>query len=898
MLCGEPTERGGPRRYLRLEAEDRFVWDELDGERNVVALAKAYTRRFGTMGLFRVQQTVDLLAAAGMVDGVATDRFYGPTATVVARRGLAGKLATFNRTVLYRQVTVPGFAASIRASYRVVGRLLTSRVALVVLAVVAGWGFWRWWSIEHPRVAELSPRQIGWTVGAALLSLYAHELAHGWATLRCGHRVHRAGLLVVFGTPGAFVDTSDLWLAPRRQRIAVTGAGAVANLLLAAGAVAMARRTGSQTWAAVASGQYLLVAANATPLLKLDGYYALMDTVGVANLRERSLVYLTGGFGRAWRRAWSEGDLLPRLGREERILALYGVAMALWLVGVGVAGMLVLPERTYETIAFAWQVRNLHWAAPAVAFALLEMTVLGLVQLYAARQQVRQLAAEVGRRVERSSGAGALALVTALVVIGGAAVPNLAGTRSVHAERLWGSLVPLAVCLLAVIRGTAAVRATRSSHWRTVAAVGVVACAGLGVAEALDLGGLDHTAAPLRALAAVAVLAVLGWRWRELLSSLRGDLRAAWLPVLVGAALLVVPAAPDHVGALAVASGLVVAARLLARPHVRGSAPADIPARTTPSAAQLAGHLQRGFAFLAERIPQQIGELFGEAERVRFLSAANAAAVDAGWVLWFVEGGQLVDRTTGGVGERGAVYGGALARFVELAGQQSDPEVALQAVAEARLALPDRLGVLVDECLGDALVGLGRPTLAIDPADPTAPGRFALRHLVNVPIDAAAGTVGHLAIERVVGDTNRIASTAGWGLWCRANGQLVDDPIEGREPAAERGRNFLAVLYANLARAVGETHVKRSVQQALDTISVELRPEAAALVAGLPWAAPPAPRTLPDRPIDAWPIAAPSGVAAADVGAAWPIPAAVSTQRPDDACAHGCAAVASSSRST
>lgn len=836
VLTAPAANPRDPRRYLKLEAEDLFVWHELDGERTVVELAKAFTRHFGTMGLFRVQQAVELFTNAGFLHGAGRESMYPAMTRQIARRTLAGRLTAFNRAALYRQITVPGFARSIRATYRFGGRLLTSRVGVVLLGATVGWGLWQWRTLDHPRPSELSQGQAAWVGLATLLSLYLHELAHGWATLRLGRRVERAGLLVVFGTPGAFVDTSDMWLASRRHRAIVTCAGVVANLTFAAGAIWMARRTGSTTWAATASAQYVLVVANATPLIKLDGYYLLMDAVDVPNLRERSLAYVSGGFFRAWRRAWSVGDLVPRLGRDERLLAGFGLAMFGWVIVVGLAGLLVMPERVWRTLQLAWGIRNGAWPARVFGFTVLVLVLFGVLQLVAGRRQVLDLARTLGRRIERSSGTASLVLVASIVLVGGVAIPNLAGTRSTAAEHLWSSLVPLIACTLAAVRGRAAATGAGSSTWRVVFAVAAAGCTVLAAGEALDLIGRDRTANTLGSIVAIAVLLTLAPAWRRILGSLRGDLRAAWVPVLFGTVLLLLPGVSRHVGALSMASGTVVGARLLRRPFVRRDRPADIPAGTVPNGRQLAAHLQRGFTFLAERPPKQIGELFGEPARRQFLTAANTAAVDAGWTMWFVEDGRLIDNSPPDLSQRSDIYAKALCRFVELIGVDSDIEVGIQAVAEARFMMPPRLGVLIDESIGHALASVGRPDLTTDPADPAAPTRFALRHLVNVPIDAAAATVGHLAIEKVVGATNAIASRSGWGLWCRANGQLHDDSPGELGGAVIHGRDLLAVLYANLAGAAGHAHVHRSVQEALDTIAVDLRGAAAALVDGLPWA--------------------------------------------------------------
>jgi len=127
--------------------------------------------------------------------------------------------------------------------------------------------------------------------------------------------------------PAAFVDTTDIWMEPRRPRLVVSWAGPHSGFFLGGleSLVIMALPGG-----AVASVlyrfailTYLTSFMNLNPLLKLDGYYILMDWLEIPRLRERSLAFI----GKPLRAKLRKRE---RFTREEIIFAVFGVLAAVW----------------------------------------------------------------------------------------------------------------------------------------------------------------------------------------------------------------------------------------------------------------------------------------------------------------------------------------------------------------------------------------------------------------------------------------------------------------------------------------------------------------------------------------------------------------------------------------
>ncbi|WP_367848127.1 biotin/lipoyl-binding protein [Rhodoferax sp. WC2427] len=131
-----------------------------------------------------------------------------------------------------------------------------------------------------------------------------HEAAHALALRHYGEHVRLAGITLVLLNPVPFVDASAAeGLRSRHQRALVSAAGIMAELLVAAGAMAV--------WLAVQPGLVRDVAfitlligglstllTNGNPLLRYDGYYVFCDLLDLRNLATRSGRYGTEGLAR------------------------------------------------------------------------------------------------------------------------------------------------------------------------------------------------------------------------------------------------------------------------------------------------------------------------------------------------------------------------------------------------------------------------------------------------------------------------------------------------------------------------------------------------------------------------------------------------------------------------
>lgn len=198
-------------------------------------------------------------------------------------------------------------------------------------------------------------------VVAIMTLALVHEFGHALILKHYGGSVHEMGFLLMYFQPAFYCNISDTYLlAGRRPRILVGLAGLFFQGLATAFAVVAWRVLEPGTivanffWVFVAVSLAIFL-FNLNPLIKLDGYYILVDWLRIPNLRAKSFAYW-----RATIRHWLFGTATPlrqHNSREIRVYRWYGVLAALytsaffgffaywitrWLVGSwGIAGAVI-----------------------------------------------------------------------------------------------------------------------------------------------------------------------------------------------------------------------------------------------------------------------------------------------------------------------------------------------------------------------------------------------------------------------------------------------------------------------------------------------------------------------------------------------------------------------------
>ncbi|MCA2213452.1 metalloprotease [Jidongwangia harbinensis] len=318
--------------YLRLTPEEWQLATMMDGSYTVARLVAEFARIAGRLSPDQVRRIVADLAGNRMLEELPIDAF-GPLQEIVQRPLAARMGRSLLAAARGRRMLMINIDPVITALYRGGGRFLFHRASAIALAVISLVGavlfLGTWWRGSQAVFLSGGSYLLGAVVLLLLnvVALACHELGHALATKHAGRHVPAAGLLVYFGIPSVFVDTTDVWMAGRRARMLVTAAGPASGLVLAGimQLVGLAVPGLGPLAFKLAFVWYLNVLFNLNPFLTLDGYYLLMDWLEIPNLRSRGLSWVTGRLrGRPPR--WSMLD------REGRIVALYGVLAVLWLV--------------------------------------------------------------------------------------------------------------------------------------------------------------------------------------------------------------------------------------------------------------------------------------------------------------------------------------------------------------------------------------------------------------------------------------------------------------------------------------------------------------------------------------------------------------------------------------
>ncbi len=334
--------------YARLDPREFDLLELMDGRHSVKELVVAYYQRHGVLALARV---------AGLVNLLQSEVFLRQRPTHVYAV-LAQRLHPTHKRTLPTELASTNFDARLDAWYRAWGHLFFNRTWLLIglgAAVVGPALVLAELAQGRSAVYELGG-SLAWTVLLlvilALATLALHELGHGLAVKHAGRRVHRAGVRLYYALPAAYVDTTDIWMAPPGMRLLTAFAGPWTGLVLGAAlaVVAVAVPEGP-------IGAFLFTAAfvflvdnifNFNPLLELDGYYMLVDLLDKPLLRPRALGFVRGPLlGKLRRR--------DPLSGEERLFTLFGLAAA----GYAVLAV-IIAVRAWQALALPLIVAGLQ----------------------------------------------------------------------------------------------------------------------------------------------------------------------------------------------------------------------------------------------------------------------------------------------------------------------------------------------------------------------------------------------------------------------------------------------------------------------------------------------------------------------------------------------------------
>jgi putative peptide zinc metalloprotease protein len=357
--------------YISLEPEDLELVELMDGTRSAQDILVKHLENRGVLALGRLARLTGALAANGFF-GEERPAIYEKLMAQRANRDPLARISLWLRRLIMWDVARWNNAdRTVDLVYRWGGWLAFTRLggAAVLLFSVAGLVAWvrEVTSARHSLVTVEGSYVLGLVVLIALqvLSISVHEAGHALAIRHYGRRVRRLGLAIYYLFPCMYVDSTDMTMAPRRQRIIVALAGPIAGMTVGAACAFIAAvdggLAGSLAFKAASLFVFQLV-VNLLPILELDGYHVLVDLLDAPLLRQRSM-------------AFARNKVMSKLRRRER-----------WTskeLGLGLYGVLAIVT-SLLMIFFAlsiWQTRVSSAAGEVLALGAVGPLLLGAIVL-------------------------------------------------------------------------------------------------------------------------------------------------------------------------------------------------------------------------------------------------------------------------------------------------------------------------------------------------------------------------------------------------------------------------------------------------------------------------------------------------------------------------------------
>ncbi len=348
--------------YLKIDAQDYFLWERIDGDHSVRDLAVAYFAAFRSFPFDRLVQLLAQLKAKCMLEERPV-HVLGSVAQRLEERTLAYRLQRFSETSMSKEFSIKNVDGLFAALYRRVAWPIFTRPGLVVWSLAAIAGLILFVRMlaggTYPLVQTAGSYGLGLLVLllGSYIHIFFHECGHALTCKHFGRSVLKGGFLFYYGSPAFFVDTTDIWMAPKGARIVTSCAGPAADLLVGGLLMIVIALFPGIPFAAVlfqlAAMAYLGILTNLAPFIELDGYYILMDWLEIPLLRKKSLAFV--------RERLAPKLLIERtpFSREERIFAIYGLLAGAYTVFTVVLTIILWQSQVGKLITTALSGRDI-----------------------------------------------------------------------------------------------------------------------------------------------------------------------------------------------------------------------------------------------------------------------------------------------------------------------------------------------------------------------------------------------------------------------------------------------------------------------------------------------------------------------------------------------------------
>lgn len=286
------------KRYFKLSEIGWFIWLQLDGKQTIQDVILALSSVHAIFSPNIVTDTIFNLANADFIDLPAIHIMGESEPDNVTK---LEKLKRSFFKIIFKSYIFHEIDKWLTVSYKTFIHFFFTKSAKVFMIFLFITGLMAFFAFG-PAVIEFLPQTQHPFILILLLMLahialvIVHELAHAYTTKSFGYEIHSAGFIFYWIGLTAYVDTSDMWLGNREQRILVNLAGPYVDMLIAGVASIcawyLANWQVKEFFWLLALLLYASVLKNLNPFNGGDGYYALADLLNYSKLRAVALTWL------------------------------------------------------------------------------------------------------------------------------------------------------------------------------------------------------------------------------------------------------------------------------------------------------------------------------------------------------------------------------------------------------------------------------------------------------------------------------------------------------------------------------------------------------------------------------------------------------------------------------
>ncbi|HUH97408.1 MAG TPA: hypothetical protein VLZ89_08630, partial [Anaerolineales bacterium] len=211
--------------YVRLSSEEFWVWGRIDGESTIQQLVVAYFMQYEAFAFDAIISLIERLREGHML-AEPPQHLYAEVAAGIAKQSLSYKLSWVAREVFTKEFVIKNLDKRLDAVYRYGGWILFTFPFQILFLLVSLFGTGLFVQLaQDPRYNLLAADTFLQLGLLAYIPLIIHEFGHAITARHMGCEVYKGGVMLYYGLPAAFVDTTDVWFFGKRARLAVTWAG-------------------------------------------------------------------------------------------------------------------------------------------------------------------------------------------------------------------------------------------------------------------------------------------------------------------------------------------------------------------------------------------------------------------------------------------------------------------------------------------------------------------------------------------------------------------------------------------------------------------------------------------------------------------------------------------------